>query len=88
MDGEKLAENFKMVDLDGNRTLDFSEYLALMCLFSNQEGSFSLIFRHPTNAEFIKASFDLMQRCLQKYDHNGNRMLSYVEVGRFFLLLS
>lgn len=64
LDGEKLTEMFKRVDFDGNGTLDFSEFLALLYVFSVEKGSLDTFFRHPANAELIKSAFQNMSNAM------------------------
>jgi Ca2+-binding EF-hand superfamily protein len=82
-DGEKLEEMFKRVDADGNGTLDFAEFLALMYMFTVQERSLSALFRHPTNAEVIMKAFDMMETQMKTYDKDRSRRLSFNEVRIF-----
>mmetsp|Transcript_21421 Transcript_21421/g.49699 ORF Transcript_21421/g.49699 Transcript_21421/m.49699 type:complete len:714 (-) Transcript_21421:279-2420(-) len=84
-DGDKLAQIFKRVDFDGNGTLDFSEFLALLYLWAmNEGGDYSAFFRHPTNAAIIKKAFETMETSMLKYDVDRSRKLSIDELDAFF----
>jgi Ca2+-binding EF-hand superfamily protein len=80
IDGEKLAEMFKRVDKDGNGTLDFAEFLGLLYMFILSEGTLHSLFKHPTNADVIARSFQMMSSSMAKYDKDKSHMLSFSEV--------
>mmetsp|Transcript_17249 Transcript_17249/g.33852 ORF Transcript_17249/g.33852 Transcript_17249/m.33852 type:complete len:712 (+) Transcript_17249:124-2259(+) len=83
--GEGLAQMFKTVDFDGNGTLDFGEFLALLYLWAVRGGGdYSVFFRHPTNAAVIKQAFDAMEQCMRAYDTDGSRKLEIKELENFF----
>jgi len=84
LDSDRLAGMFKRVDFDGNGTLDFSEFLALLYLFSCDQGHLTVFFRHPTNANLIKTAFDVMEKAMVKYDADRSRKLSISELDAFF----
>eukprot|EP00960_Hanusia_phi_P060095 764404-Hanusia_phi.AAC.2 len=83
VESEKLQALFKRVDLDGNGTLDFSEFLCLLYLWVDQ-GNYSCFFRNPQNAQIISKAFMLMEQAMIRYDVDRNRTLSINELNAFF----
>eukprot|EP00290_Baffinella_frigidus_P029703 CAMPEP_0180233240 /NCGR_PEP_ID=MMETSP0987-20121128/27965_1 /TAXON_ID=697907 /ORGANISM="non described non described, Strain CCMP2293" /LENGTH=702 /DNA_ID=CAMNT_0022199035 /DNA_START=35 /DNA_END=2143 /DNA_ORIENTATION=- len=81
--GPELQAMFKRVDLDGNGTLDFGEFMCLL-YFWGIKGDYAFFFRHPTNAGCIKKAFVVMERCMVKYDADSSRTLSIEELNAFF----
>ena len=67
----------------GNGTLDFAEFLCLM-YFWEESGDYSAFFRNPVNAQAVKMSFNLMERCMIKYDVDRSRTLQLNELDQFF----
>mmetsp|Transcript_63233 Transcript_63233/g.144825 ORF Transcript_63233/g.144825 Transcript_63233/m.144825 type:complete len:720 (-) Transcript_63233:37-2196(-) len=83
MDHDQLQVLFKRVDLDGNGTLDFSEFLCLLYLWIGK-GDYSAFFRHPTNSKTVAKAFSVMERAMVKYDTDKSQTLSIQELDAFF----
>lgn len=83
VESEKLQALFKRVDLDGNGTLDFSEFLCLLYLWVDQ-GNYSCFFRNQQNAHIVSKAFMLMEQAMIKYDVDRNRTLNINELTAFF----
>ena len=74
-DVEKFGRLFQYVDADGNGTLDFGEFLALMDLWCAQEGSLSAIFRCAPHAKvhtwvhsYLAVATDMLVSCAASSD--------------------
>mmetsp|Transcript_68556 Transcript_68556/g.142951 ORF Transcript_68556/g.142951 Transcript_68556/m.142951 type:complete len:708 (+) Transcript_68556:11-2134(+) len=82
-DEAKLTAIFTKVDLDKNGTLDFSEFLCLVYLWTRSE-DLSHFFQQGNNCDIVKKSFDVMARAMTRYDKDNNRTLSAEELDAFF----
>ena len=78
-----LRSLFAQVDADKNGTLDFSEFCCLLYYWSSF-GSYEHFFVNPQNVSCIQQAFSLMGQCMQAYDQDQSRMLSFDELNAFF----
>ena len=83
LDQEKLETLFRRVDLDGNGTLDFAEFLCLLYLWVDK-GNYSHFFLNPINAGIINKAFTVMEKAMIKYDKDRSRSLDIDELNAFF----
>jgi Ca2+-binding EF-hand superfamily protein len=83
-DVDQLRQAFKRVDFDGNGTLDFAEFMALLYLFLAKTGSVKTVFTDEKHAHMVACTISYMEKAMSLYDVNKDRRLSVEEITAYF----
>ncbi len=83
-DVDQLRQAFKRVDFDGNGTLDFAEFMALLYLFLAKTGSVKSVFTDEKHSHMVACTISYMEKAMSLYDVNKNSRLSVEEITAYF----
>eukprot|EP00286_Rhodomonas_abbreviata_P020854 CAMPEP_0181297642 /NCGR_PEP_ID=MMETSP1101-20121128/5351_1 /TAXON_ID=46948 /ORGANISM="Rhodomonas abbreviata, Strain Caron Lab Isolate" /LENGTH=705 /DNA_ID=CAMNT_0023402597 /DNA_START=27 /DNA_END=2144 /DNA_ORIENTATION=- len=78
----RLEHAFCQVDIDGNRTLDFYEFMYL-CFMMTQNGAYHDLVAESTGSKIVKGCFINIHKFYRKFDADGNLRLTLDELENF-----